>query len=497
MNRLKVLLVYPNLMLVSLLPNNIAVLTSALKNEGYEVNVFDTTLYRTAEKTNDELRVERMQVRKFNINEAGLKIKKTDMYADFARLVNDFKPDLIGVSVVDDTVDMGVKLIEHASCEHIPVIFGGVHAIFNPEELIKKPRVHMICVGEGEHALLELCDCIAQNLPYDNIKNLWIKKNIGTIVKNGLRSPVDLDHAAMEDFTVFEKQRLFRPMQGKMISMIPINFDRGCPYRCSFCDAPSIYDYYKKEGFGYYRVKSIQRIRDEMKYQINRFPVSYFYFNSETFLSMSMKKMEEFAEMYAEFNLPFWCQTRIETITDAKIKLLKKINCDRISVGLEHGNEEFRKKILKKSFTNKQAIDAFNILNKYHMKISVNNMLGFPDETRELVFDTINLNRQIKADSINGFVFQPYSGTYLKDYCIKKGYLDAAHANVSTPIGSTVLTMPQFSKEQIEGLLRTFVLYVKMPKKYYPRINKAEELTEEGDRELSELRKIFFEELFV
>lgn len=33
------------------------------------------------------------------------------------------------------------------------------------------------------------------------------------------------------------------------------------------------------------------------------------------------------------------------------------MNCDRISIGLEHGNEEFRKKILKKNFTNKQVIE--------------------------------------------------------------------------------------------------------------------------------------------
>jgi len=53
-------------------------------------------------------------------------------------------------------------------------------------------------------------------------------------------------------------------------------------------------------------------------------------------------------------------------------------------------------KMLKKNFTNKQVIKGFKILNKYNMKISVNNMIGFPDETREMVFDTINLNRQVK-----------------------------------------------------------------------------------------------------
>ena len=154
-------------------------------------------------------------------------------------------------------------------------------------------------------------------------------------------------------------------MQGKMIAMIPINFDRGCPYRCSFCDAPSIYDLYKKNNYKYYRVKSIERIHSEMKYQTSKYNVSYFYFNSETFLTMSVDKLNKFAEMYSEFGLPFWCQTRIETVSDEKIKILIEMNCDRISIGIEHGNEEYRRNFLNKTFTNKQLIEAFKILNKY------------------------------------------------------------------------------------------------------------------------------------
>jgi radical SAM superfamily enzyme YgiQ (UPF0313 family) len=496
MKKFKVLLVYPNLMLVSLLPNNIASLSASLKKEGFDVRVFDTTLYKTTDKTNDEMRVERMQVRKFNIEDAGIKIKQSDMYEDFAREVKDYQPDLIGVTVLDDTVEMGLDLIKRADCGNIPVILGGVHATLNPEELIKKDEVDIICVGEGEEALVELCHCLKNKQPYDNIKNLWVKSKDGTVIRNELRPPVDVNTLPFEDYSVFEKQRIYRPMQGKMLAIMPINFDRGCPFRCTFCDAPALSDSYKNAGFHYYRHKSIERIHQEMKYQTSLFPISYFYFNSETFLSMSMPVLKDFARMYSEFGLPFWCQTRIETINEEKIKILKEMNCDRISVGIEHGNEEFREKMLNKKFTNKEVIEAFQILNKYDMKISVNNVIGFPDETRELVFDTINLNRQIKADSVNGFIFQPYCGTYLREYSIEKGYLSEDSTEIDNPIGNSVLDMPQLPREEIEGLLRTFVLYVKMPKSYFPKIKMAEQLTEEGDKTLAELREIFFSKYF-
>jgi hypothetical protein len=42
--------------------------------------------------------------------------------------------------------------------------------------------------------------------------------------------------------------------------------------------------------------------------------------------------------------------------------------------------------------------------------------------------------------------------------------------------------MPQYPPEQIEGMRRCFVLYVKMSKGRWPEIEKAECLTPEGDK---------------
>jgi radical SAM superfamily enzyme YgiQ (UPF0313 family) len=175
--------------------------------------------------------------------------------------------------------------------------------------------------------------------------------------------------------------------------------------------------------------------------------------------------------------------------------MLEDMNCDRISFGLEHGNEEFRQKLLNKHFTNKQVIDAFRILEKSRIPVTVNNIIGFPGETRELVFDTIKLNRSIKADSINAYFFVPYRGTPLRQYCIEKGYLDPS-ARTDSLMRRSILTMPQFKPDSIKGLVRTFPLYVKMPESYCDKIKIAEQLNEEGDRMLEELREIYFSEYF-
>jgi hypothetical protein len=57
-----------------------------------------------------------------------------------------------------------------------------------------------------------------------------------------------------------------------------------------------------------------------------------------------------------------------------------------------------------------------------------------------------------------------------------------------------MLRMPQWSKEEIEGLRRCFVLYVKLPKSRWPEVQAAEKLTPEGGKVWEGLRKEVLEE---
>ena len=122
----------------------------------------------------------------------------------------------------------------------------------------------------------------------------------------------------------------------------------------------------------------------------------------------------KFCEMYSEINLPFWMQTRPETINDDNMSKLKKVGLHRVSFGVEHGNEEFRKRILDRRWKNKDIIEKLKIPKKYGISFSVNNITGFPTETKKLAFDTIELNRHIDADNANIYAFVPFHGTPLR-----------------------------------------------------------------------------------
>ena len=483
----RVLLVYPNLQMINLMPSNISILSACLKQKGYEVKLFDTTLYKMDDKSIDERRVDYLQVRPFNLSQYGIEYKTTDVYDDFRKCVEEYRPNLISISIVEDTLPIALKLLEGVRDIPIPVVAGGVHVILNQKEVLAYEDIDMICTGEGEIALPELCNSINYGYGYSGIKNIDTKK-----VHTEMRPLVDINMLPYNDFTVFERERFFRPMQGKVFRMIPIEIDRGCPYSCTFCAAPHLRSYYYKACKGkYYRIKNVDRIMEELRHQVEKYNAEYIYFTAETFLAIGDDRLHELADAYErDIHLPFWCQTRVDTITDERIAIIKKMGCDRVSIGIEHGNEYFRTHVLKKKFTNEQALEASIIMSRHGIPITVNNMIGFPGETRELAFDTIYLNRKLVADSINCFAFKPYHGTSLREVAIKEGYLDP-----DVPVHSLVdatLDMPQFPKEEINGILRTFPMYIKFPEERFDEIRIAEHDDEKYDDLAKEYRKVYW-----
>jgi radical SAM superfamily enzyme YgiQ (UPF0313 family) len=491
MKKIKLLFIYPNAVLQNPPPVSIALFYAILKdNPNLEIKLFDTTLYDTEQQTSDKTKEENLQVRPFNFNERNVQLKNSDLYDDLCKTVENYNPDLIALSCNEITFSLGVSLLKKISFHRSLKVVGGVFPTFSPEKVLSFDFIDAVCIGEGENVLKELIDCMVKEKPLFKIKNLWIKKE-NKIIKNKLRELVDINELPLPDYNIFKVQRYYRPMAGKIWKLFPIETSRGCPYQCSFCNSPSQRRMYEKQGIKkYFRKKTIENIDREISYLIEKYQAEYIYFLSDTLLCVSDKEFDKFCDMYKKYSLPFWCQNRPEMITYERMKKLKEIGCHRMSIGVEHGNEEFRKTVLKKFSKNIQIINAFEILDRVGIPVSINNIIGFPYETRELAFDTINLNRKLKFDTSNAYAFTPFHGTELYDICLKEGYILSDYKLDCFTKGS-FLNMPQFSKDEINGLIKTFSLYAKMPEKYLDEINLAESDTIEGKQKFSELSEIY------
>ena len=365
---------------------------------------------------------------------------------------------------------------------------GGVFPTFAPELALRYSEgcVDYILKGEGDETLVELCGRIESGRDISDLDGLYAEVD-GRLINNRLPRPTDLAALPLPDYSLFEESRYYRPMQGKLWRMFPVQTIRGCPYTCAYCNSPSQMYIHKKENYKFFRKQSIELIYNELKHCRDVYKADSYYFWADTFLAWSDQEFNEFCDMYEDIRLPFWIQTRPETVRANRFKRLKEVGLLRVAFGVEHGNEKFREKILYRRVPNEAMIESMKVVTDMGIPISVNNIMGFPTETRDLVFDTIELNRHFMSDGINAYSFTPFHGTPLRTLAEQLGYV-AKGALARSIMVPTMLSMPQFPKDEIEGVRRCFVLYVKMPKQRWQDIRRAEALTEEGDRIFQELK---------
>lgn len=523
----KILLVYPNLSMLYAPPLAMAIFTSLLRKVGYQVELFDATPYvgegASAQeevtfvgdemntiradhkddknkitldtKTTAEKMGELMQARPFSFKENFDIESKVGLHEDFIKKVDDFKPDLMITSSVEDTFLQLVDLMSLVSEYNIPAIHGGVFITSAPELAMSYNGLNMIGIGEGEQIVLDIADHLRRGISCENVPGVWIKKEEGQIIKNDRGALFDFK-SVIPDFSLFDSDRFYRPMGGQFFKATPIESYRGCPYSCAYCNSPMQSTLSKEANIGnFVRRSPIDKTRNYIASVIEQVNPTFLIFVDDSFLARPKKEIESFCKMYEEFKIPFWFNTRPETVTPEILKMLKEVNCYRMSFGLECGNEEFRSKRLLRHQKNVDVIKTFEIIANGGIPYSVNNIIGFPGETRELIFETIELNRQIPAyDALTVSVFVPYHGTVLRDDAVKAGFVDKN--SIVSDLHKSTLDMPQLPAEEINGLLRTFPLYVHFDKSIWPDIKRAELNDKEGNEIFKKLSAQYQKEAF-
>jgi len=500
----RVLITYPNLSMMLTPSYAVGLFTAVLKAEGYVVDLFDCTPYLASyEFLKEPLPVTRanklLNSRRFDAKSL-FGDPKMDLAGDYAKKLDDFKPHAVIFStVVEDTWPQVKELLEVlAHYPEIKSLIGGVFTTMAAEVVMADPRVRCLGLGEGEETILDFCEAVRHGSPPTGIMGTWAKDEDGTVIRNRPRPLVDINKV-VPDFSGFDERRFYRPLGARIWKAIPIETYRGCPYTCTFCNSPAQVVIARENEQGYFlRRKSIATLRQEIEVMIERYSPEFLYINDDAFMARPKREIAAFVEMYKDFQLPFWFQTRFEDIDAEKLEWLKSVGCYRISFGLEHGNEQFRKEKLRRNITNVEILKQSRIVAQAGIPYTLNNIIGFPYETRELVLDSINLNREINSfDSVSVNVFVPYHGTVLRDNAIREGWLDPERQTTSV-IAESILEMPppHLSPTEILSLQRVFPLYVRLPESRYPEIRKAESFDEEGNAVFDRLAKEFYEQVY-
>lgn len=361
------------------------------------------------------------------------------------------KPDIVGFYSTAEQFHFVTNLVERTP-PGIFTICGGPHPTCFPRCIEDIERLDAICVGEGEYPMVELATALTEGGDVTSIKNLWVRKN-GVITRNETRPFMqDLNSLPFEDRELLSTQE---SIDKYGLSQVRVMTTRGCPYECTYCSNKAIS---KKQSGRYVRFRSAEHIMDELNELKSRYNFEEIFFDDDIFM-LNKAVRQEFCDRYpVEIGKPFVFCGRVESCTPEMLKRLKQAGGRRIDFGVEAGNEELRRNVLRRRMTNDAIVNATSAAKEAGLQVKTLNMVGLPDETPAKHMDTVRINQRIKPDVASIFVFCPYPGTYLYDYCVEKGYYDPSTRLPDDYVSrrESLLKMPGYAKSRIE---RDFVLF--------------------------------------
>jgi len=311
------------------------------------------------------------------------------------------KPYVIGISCLTAHARRGyehAEMIKRLYPDAV-IVTGGLHASALPEESLAHEAIDAVIKGEGEVAVLEFYQAVRKGKPWDEVGNLYFRKN-GHIQQNPEMPLVpDLDDLPMFPYDMFRHPRY---------EMGFITSSRGCPYKCTYCSQRML------TGTSY-RYKSAKRIVDELEILIDHYSQKQILFYDDNF-SFKPRRVIEICDRIIECGLHKKCsfsiQTRADNIPDVIIPHMRRANFVHVGFGMETGSERLAKVIVKGE-TVADHIDAVQRCQKAGFETSLFMIFGLPTEMAKEREETFNLVQglNVQMSKYNNLI--PYPGTPL------------------------------------------------------------------------------------
>ena len=284
------------------------------------------------------------------------------------------------------------------------IVVGGIHPTMKSEDFTKLP-VDCVVVGEGEWAVVE----IMQN---------GIKERLLT------SQHVDVDEIPPIDRSLWEEEYpIGIAFSGQRIFYTLLT-SRACLYNCSFCQ-PFARKMFGKEE----RRRSVDKVIEEMSLLRTK-GMNSFMIHDDGFVQNKVW-IDEFVEKYKQnFSpKPFIIQIRANHLCDESlVSKLKSIGLEWVILGAEHGSHEILK-LLRKGCTREMNIKAVKTAKKFGIKVFLNLMNGFPEETKENIEETFTMLEEIGTVFVSFAYYSPYPGSDLHDYYERKGLINTEYAD--------------------------------------------------------------------
>ncbi len=357
-------------------PLGVQILGSLLRQQGFEAEIFDSRL------------------------------SGANLDAELAA----WGPHIVGFSFLSPAAADATALARRARDAGIVTVAGGPHATICGETL-PDDAFDIVVRGDGEVALLRVVDRVRRGAAGSRVVNAEPWDDLSTL-------PV-LDRFACYEPVYGDPERTWRS--------VPVQFNRGCPMNCQFCEVSrdaAVYALPRKE-----RRRSLARLTEDVDTFVDRWGSNYILV-VDSIGTLDDELAAAFLDMLAERHPAMSVQlnAHVNKFSPRVEEALRPFGTKAsVWFGFESGSDEMLQR-LQKGHTAAQALAVGTRAAATGALVGANLLIGLPWETADDLRATDDFVRRLIASSPdperihpNPNIFHPLPGTPLYDECRRAG----------------------------------------------------------------------------
>ncbi|MCZ6598792.1 MAG: radical SAM protein [Planctomycetota bacterium] len=341
------------------------------------------------------------------------------------------EPDLVCIDTSSTSLDQDLNLARKVRAAiKKPVTMLGSQVTYTPDEIFTTTgavNVDAVVRGEPEYTTRELARRVAAGEGFEGVAGLtWRVESgdgRGEIVNEPEREKIEtLDELPYPARHLLDNAAYKFPGIHEPITITKTS--RGCPLDCSFCG------YTLAQGLRF-RFRSPEHVVGEL-IEINRkYGIRQVVFRDPIFTTRKDRVREICAGILREgLDLRWQCETAIKCLDRPLLEEMKAAGCWHVSVGVESGNPEIQKKHCGNKLNDfDRAVQVFHDCRDLGIETRAFCMVGFPEETPEMVDETMRLVERMDPDQVQVCAVTAYPGTPL--HKMLKGERDFDYATMT------------------------------------------------------------------
>ncbi len=365
-------------------------------------------------------------------------------------LTKKFNPDVLLINSTTPTIDDDIfisKYLKEKFKKDIITIYFGIHVSVLYKDILKKHKEIDFCIiGEPEITITTLINALINKTDLTKVNGIAFINNKKVITTEKRNDIMNLDILPHPDWSLIDTNNYRLPFTNEKFLLV--NTNRGCPYKCIFCNA---YVYYGRR----HRHHSVQYIIEEIKTNIKQYNVSNFLFWAEEFI-LDKKFVQELAQaiINEKLDIKWVCNSRVDAVDLKTLQMVKKAGCWNIAYGIESGVQDILDK-LKKQITLEQIETAVKLAHKAGLQITGHIIIGFPWDNTSTMYQTEKFVNKLNLDFIQYYCAVPFPGSELFELAKENKWLNTTNWSKFEQ-NYSVLDYPHLKSDEIMKLRTKF-----------------------------------------